>query len=71
MRALGFSGDDEIVDIFGDSELVMTGWFTGFLQEYVGYRLFFLLVAMLGVISFIVTYFLPVTEEIGKRKRMV
>ena len=22
MRALGFSGDDEIVDIFGDSELV-------------------------------------------------
>jgi len=51
--------------------LVMTGWFTGFLQEYVGYRLFFLLVAMLGVISFIVTYFLPVTKEIGKRKRMV
>ena len=51
--------------------LVMTGWFTGFLQEYVGYRLFFLLVAILGVISFIVTYFLPVTEEIGKRKRMV
>ena len=50
--------------------LVMTGWFTGFLQEYVGYRLFFLLVAMLGVISFIVTYFLPVTKEIGKRKRM-
>ena len=51
--------------------LVMTGWFTGFLQEYVGYRLFFLLVAMLGVISFIVTYFIPVTKEIGKRKRMV
>ena len=49
--------------------LVMTGWFTGFLQEYVGYRLFFLLVAMLGVISFIVTYFLPVTKEIGKRKK--
>ena len=49
--------------------LVMTGWFTGFLQEYVGYRLFFLLVAMLGVISFIVTYFIPVTKEIGKRKR--
>lgn len=51
--------------------LVMTGWFTGFLQEYVGYRLFFLLVAMLGVISFIVSYFIPVTKEIGKRKRMV
>ena len=51
--------------------LVMTGWFTGFLQEYVGYRLFFLLIAMLGVISFIVTYFIPVTMEIGKRKRMV
>ena len=51
--------------------LVMTGWFTGFLQEYVGYRLFFLLVAMLGVISFIVTFFIPVTKEIGKRKRMV
>ena len=51
--------------------LVMTGWFTGFLQEYVGYRLFFLLVAILGVISFIVTYFIPVTKEIGQRKRMV
>ena len=50
--------------------LVMTGWFTGFLQEYVGYRLFFLLVAILGVISFIVTYFIPVTNEIGKRKKM-
>ena len=51
--------------------LVMTGWFTGFLQEYVGYRRFFLLVAILGVISFVATYFIPVTEEIGKRKRMV
>lgn len=47
---------------------VMTGWFTGFLQEYVGYRLFFLQVALLGVISLIVTCFIPVTEEVGKRK---
>ena len=48
--------------------LVMSGWFTGFLQEYVGYRVFFLLVASLGVVSVIVAYFIPVTEETGRRK---
>ena len=46
----------------------MSGWFTGFLQEYVGYRVFFLLVASLGVVSVIVACFIPVTEEIGRRK---
>ena len=51
--------------------LVMTGWFTGFLQENVGYRRLLHHVAILGVISFVATYFIPVTEEIGKRKRMV
>jgi len=48
--------------------LVMSGWFTGFLQEYVGYRVFFLLVSLLGVMSVIVACFIPVTEEIGRRK---
>ncbi len=51
--------------------LVMTGWFTGFLQEYVGYRFFFLLVALLGVVSFVVTVFIPVTDETARLDRAI
>ena len=51
--------------------VVMSGWFTGFLQEYVGYRHFFLLVAFLGVVSLFVTYFIPVSDEIGRRSKEV
>ncbi|MBF1643793.1 MAG: MFS transporter, partial [Prevotella sp.] len=51
--------------------MVMSGWFTGFLQEYVGYRKFFLMVAILGIISFIVAYFIPITKDIGKRERLI
>ncbi|QUB70903.1 MFS transporter [Prevotella multiformis] len=47
--------------------VVMSGWFTGFLQEYVGYRRFFLLVACLGVVSFVAAGFVPVTDEAGKK----
>lgn len=51
--------------------MVMSGWFTGFLQEYVGYRKFFLMVAISGIISFIVAYFIPITKDIGKRERLI
>ena len=51
--------------------MVMSGWFTGFLQEYVGYRKFFLMVAISGIISFIVAYFIPITKDIGKRERTI
>ena len=51
--------------------MVMSGWFTGFLQEYVGYRKFFLMVAISGIISFIVAYFIPIAKDIGKRERTV
>mgnify|MGYP003064798480 FL=1 len=46
--------------------VVLSGWFTGFLQEYAGYRRFFFLVALLGITSFVVSGFVPVTDETGK-----
>lgn len=44
--------------------LMMSGWFTGSLQEYLGYRKFFVIVAIANVLPFIVTAFLEISKQL-------
>jgi putative ampG protein len=48
--------------------MLISGWFIGLLQENIGYRHFFLLVFLLGIVCFISAYFIPVTEETGRQR---
>lgn len=48
--------------------MLISGWFIGLLQENIGYRHFFLLVFLSGIVCFISAYFIPVTEETGRQR---
>ncbi|MCR5077695.1 MAG: MFS transporter [Prevotella sp.] len=50
------------------ASMLVSGWFTGFLQEYIGYRHFFLLVSFLGLVCFVVAWFIPVSRRTGADK---
>ena len=44
-----------------------SGWFTGILQEYLGYQRFFVIVAIVNVLPFIVAGFLKRTSDFDKK----
>lgn len=46
--------------------LMSSGWFTGILQEYLGYQRFFVIVAIVNILPFIVTAFLSRTTQFEK-----
>ena len=47
--------------------MMIPGLFAGALQEMVGYRTFFIIVMCLCLITFIVTYFIKIDPQFGKR----
>ena len=47
--------------------LMASGWFTGILQEYLGYQRFFVIVAIVNVLPFIVAGFLKRTSDLDKK----
>ncbi len=46
--------------------LMASGWFTGILQEYVGYRHFFVIVSVANILPFVVTAIIHIDKKTGK-----
>jgi PAT family beta-lactamase induction signal transducer AmpG len=49
--------------------MMIPGLFAGALQEMVGYRMFFIIVMMCCAITFVVTSFLKIDPEFGKKEK--
>ncbi|MGG6544914.1 UNVERIFIED_CONTAM: MFS transporter [Prevotella sp. 15_C9] len=47
--------------------LMSSGWFTGILQEYVGYRRFFVIVAVVNILPFLVAAFLKKSKALANQ----
>lgn len=50
--------------------LMASGWFTGILQEYLGYQRFFVIVAIVNILPFIVTAFLSRSTQFEKENEI-
>ena len=48
--------------------MMIPGLFAGALQEVVGYRMFFIIVLVCCFVTFLVTWFLKIDPEFGKKQ---
>ena len=48
--------------------LMLPGMMSGYIKDYVGYKMFFIIVMACCLITFIVTAFLKIDPDFGKRK---
>ena len=48
--------------------LMSSGWFTGILQEYVGYRRFFVIVSIANILPFIVAALIHADKNLNERR---